>query len=244
MQSDAVVNKSDAASGWFGYGRWGAPYWFIGKEPGGSDDPEQYASWRRLGGAELIDCREHDLDCPSTGRAPGLWHGGESPPLQRTWRPLIAMVLAYEGAASYDEAAVRKYQDEAWGRLDGNTAVVELSAVAAPSVSHSEKMRLFQIDERINTIREHLRHTAPEFVVFYGLGTDPVHNVPYLRHWRRIADADLEVGEPVQVGKTIFVADRHPTAHGTTTQHWLDLGRRLRALHDRTTGSAPSTSSA
>lgn len=27
-----------AARNWFGYGRWDAPYWFLGMEPGGTDD--------------------------------------------------------------------------------------------------------------------------------------------------------------------------------------------------------------
>jgi hypothetical protein len=58
--------KMLAAAQWYGYGRWDAPYWLVGKEPGGTDDPEQYASWARLGEPELLDCRAHDLDCAST----------------------------------------------------------------------------------------------------------------------------------------------------------------------------------
>jgi hypothetical protein len=44
--------KTLAASRWYGYGRWGAKYWFIGKEPGGVDDPENYDSWERLGAVD------------------------------------------------------------------------------------------------------------------------------------------------------------------------------------------------
>jgi ribosomal protein L44E len=223
--------KVQAAETWFGYGRWDAPYWFIGKEPGGADDLEQYASWLRLGGSELIDCRRHDLDCPSK-REPGMWHGGERPPLQPTWRPLIAMVLAFEGAPVYDDAAVRRYQDERWGRTDGDTAVLELSAIAAPSLAHEDAMRLMNVPERIATFRRHLAETPPRFVVFYGLGMDPVHGVPYLEHWSDIAQHALTIGEPVRVGQTVFVAERHPTAHGTTNEHWMDLGRRVRSLAD------------
>jgi hypothetical protein len=54
--------KALAAERWYGYGRWNAPYWFVCKEPGGVDEPEQYASWLRLGAGELIDCRAPDLD--------------------------------------------------------------------------------------------------------------------------------------------------------------------------------------
>jgi hypothetical protein len=223
--------KALAAANWFGYGRWDAPYWFIGKEPGGSDEPEQYASWKRLGGSELIDCRAHDVDCAAGGA--GLWHGPEpGPNLQKTWRPLIAMTLSFEGARNWDDHAGRRYQDEHWGRSGGDTAVIELSAAAAKSVSHDEGMRLMHLPERMATIRGRLADHPPKFVVFYGLGTDPVHNVPYLDHWRAIAGHPLDVDVPVLVGQTVFVVQQHPTAHGTTTQHWMDLGRRVRAILD------------
>ena len=128
--------KAKAAAEWFGYGRWGAPFWFVGKEPGGTDEPEQYASWLRLGGSELIDCRAHDLDCAESEDSM-MWHG-RGGRLQPTWRPLIALLLAYQGASEYDKDAVWRYQDERWGSATGETALVELSAVAAPSTSAEE----------------------------------------------------------------------------------------------------------
>jgi hypothetical protein len=93
-------------------------------------------------------------------------------------------------------------------------------------------MRLLHIEERIDVFRRHLAESPPEFVVFYGLGTDPVHDVPYLQHWGAIAQRDLAVDAPVRVGETIFVAQKHPVARGTTTAHWLDLGRRVRAMRE------------
>lgn len=221
--------KALAAKRWFGYGRWSAPYWFIGKEPGGADEPEQYASWLRLGGDELIDCRAHDLDCSADGRT-GMWHGSPVPKLQSTWRALIATVLGYEGAGSYDAASVRRYQDERWGRSDGDTAVIELSAVAAPSVGDAEALRLTNLPDRIALLRTRIAENRPKFVVFYGLGNDPVHGVPYLTHWSEIAQRPLADDEPVVVNGTAYVAERHPTAFGTTNAHWIELGRRLRAI--------------
>ena len=221
--------KSRAAAKWYGYGRWSAPFWFIGKEPGGADDPEQYASWVRLGEYDLIDCREHDLDCAGS-RPSGLWHGGGSPPLQTTWRLLIAMTLAYQGAAEYDADSVRRYQDDRWGITDGDTAVLELSAVAARSVIEAEAQRLMHLPNRIERLRREIAANTPEFVVFYGVGIDPVNHVPYLDHWNAIAQAELAIDKPQLIGRTVFVVQRHPTAHGTTTEHWVELGHRLRAL--------------
>lgn len=63
-----------------------------------------------------------------------------------------------------------------------------------------------------------------------------MNGVPYIEHWQAIAEHDLDVGEPVLVGDTVFVAEPHPTAHGTTNEHWFDLGRRVRAMVDSRPG--------
>jgi hypothetical protein len=79
-------------------------------------------------------------------------------------------------------------------------------------------------------LRTRLREHEPKFVVFYGLGDDPVRGVPYLEHWRAIAQHDLMDDEPVRLGKTVFVVQKHPTAQGTTTQHWTELAAPVRTL--------------
>jgi hypothetical protein len=45
--------KALAAEQWFGYGRWAAPYWFAGMEPGGQDDARVYETWHELGAPEI-----------------------------------------------------------------------------------------------------------------------------------------------------------------------------------------------
>jgi hypothetical protein len=47
----------------YGYGRWDAPYWFIGQEQGMARDEKnnlkpRVEAWLYLGGCELSDCRE------------------------------------------------------------------------------------------------------------------------------------------------------------------------------------------
>ena len=47
----------------YGFGRWDAPFWFIGPEQGkGKDEPEdndrRVEAWKRLGKTELCDCLE------------------------------------------------------------------------------------------------------------------------------------------------------------------------------------------
>lgn len=217
--------KALAAERWFGYGRWDAPYWFVGKEPGGADEPEQYASWLRLGGSELIDCRAHDRDCSASDDVM-LWHGvGGS--LQPTWRPLIALLLAYQGAAAYDRVAARHYQDQDWGSTTGETALVELSAIAAPSTSVKDALRLTHLPERITRIRARLAQHRPKFVLFYGGGRDPIFGRPYVERWSEIAGTALEPNMIALNDGVAYLATPHLTSRGLTSAFWMDLGHRL-----------------
>lgn len=60
MQMDDAV--SEMARRCYGYGRWDAPYWFIGPEQGQSQDTHddlmsRVGAWLNFGGAELCDCQ-------------------------------------------------------------------------------------------------------------------------------------------------------------------------------------------
>lgn len=223
--------KDRAASTWFGYGRWNAPYWFVGKEPGGKDDPENYASWYRLGGHDLIGCREHDFDY--RGPDAGKWHigvDGKKPELQPTWRPLIALLLSYLGAQRYDDARIRDYQVNCWGSLNGETCLPELSGVAAPSTHSVEGMRLLYRDQRIATLKAKISDNTPKFVHFYGTGLDPIYGRSYADSWREIAGASLVENEPMKIDGTVFVYTKHATAFGISNDFWVSLGRKLRGL--------------
>ncbi|MGP6158476.1 MAG: hypothetical protein ACLPYS_13395 [Vulcanimicrobiaceae bacterium] len=224
---ETISLKCLAAMRWFGYGRWDAPYWFIGKEPGGGDDPESYSAWERLGGLDLVDCREHDL--AYRGADAGKWHTWKPPHLQPTWRPLIALLLSYFGATSYERESVRAYQAACWGRLDGETTVLELAAAAA---NEPDAMRLAHLRQRIATLKAKLAENHPKFVLLYGLGFDLASNMSDVRHWNEIAERTLVENVPVKVGRTVFVYTRHPTAHGIDDRFWIDLGKAIRVEVD------------
>lgn len=221
--------KALAAERWFGYGHWGSRFWFVGKEPGGEDDQENYASWARLGGLDLIDCREHDLDYRGDER--GIWHIGKDgcgrPRLQNTWRPLIALLLAYKGKPEYDPELIRDYQANDWGRFGGETCVVELSAVAVRSTTVREPLRLHEVDRRVGILGAKLASNSPEFVVFYGSGVAQTTGVLYSEYWRRIAGARLQEGIPVLIGTTVCCHAPHPTSYGLRNEYWTGLGQTI-----------------
>lgn len=82
----------DMALRFYGYGRWDAPYWFIGREQGqalkeNNDLQARYNAWLQLGSPELCDCEEF-----SAAINEHSWH--REGKLQSTWRPLILRLMA------------------------------------------------------------------------------------------------------------------------------------------------------
>ena len=77
-------------------------------------------------------------------------------------------------------------------------------------------------------LRLRIADHAPLFVVCYGAGND-TQGRSYLEHWRKLAGVDLVVGAAKVVGRTVFFLEQHPSAHGTTNEHWFGVGHKLRA---------------
>jgi hypothetical protein len=215
-------SRALASKQWFGYGRWKAPYWFVGMEPGGKADLASYDSWFRLGAAELIDCKAHHLDWNAlVGREISRWHQPIEPPTQPTWRPLIRLLLAYMGQPT-DLESVRKYQRDMWGSLCGETALIELSALRATNLD-IEVDRERHRDYRINHIRNRMREHRPRFVVFYGLS--------YREFYERITRVAFNSAGFCWSGDTLCVLVAHPAPRRSrVNESWSDLGRTINAI--------------
>jgi hypothetical protein len=250
QMSDLPNNERLAAENWYGYGRWGAPYWFIGPEPGMHKDEgdnllARCDAWARLGGGELLDVREHHeafgltkyfdrtmrMEQPVDGR-------NMRPPTQNTWKQLIRLLLSYEGKRN-DIDAIGDYQCDEWASANGKTCVAELSALAAQSLSTARGDR-----KTFRTVRaEHLRMRAventPRFVVMYDGGQE------LLPCWKIVAcgkpEAECFDAQTVadwgagfaRDGKTVFVRVAHPVNPGGKAPpeaYWDALARELRRL--------------
>ena len=124
----------------FGYGRWDAPFWFIGPEQGMSDDPDEMAfrckAWWNCGKfLELDDCidfhrRLENLRPPKRNKKEKRiddWHG-ETPNTQKTWSRLIQFLIGFGAHGVTDHI---EYQKHHWGTHAGQTCVAELSGLAA-----------------------------------------------------------------------------------------------------------------
>lgn len=206
----------------YGYGRWDAPFWFIGPEQGQARAENDTLSrrveaWQRLGGNELCDCREfHDLI------EEHRWHG-QPTRLQSTWKSLILLLLTSRGVPTNDahDEIRRSYQRERWGRVNtGETCVIELSGLPANNLGEQRNREQFR-SHRIETIRHRINDHKPQFVHLYGKSE--------YEHWCEIAKCTLELDRPHKIGSTIFLYTLHPNAHGLTKQHWIELGSKLRS---------------
>jgi len=214
-----------AAENWYGYGTWNAPYWFIGPEPGGHQNPTMYEAWAQLGGGELVDCRaHHQLANQLNHNQHTRWHD-ERAVLQPTWRCLTLLLKIYEGTA-IDKETIREYQRLHWGGLNGREAVVEISCVHAQNMNEeNEQLPRRQqrplLEARIETLRRRIDEHRPTFAVFYGLGI-------YRGYYEQIVGADFDRQGYAARNGTVCLLSRHPASRGIGNSFWIEQGRELR----------------
>lgn len=211
-------------SRFFGYGSWDAPYWFIGLEEGGVDSPEEFQTrldaWHNGGEPSLLDL---DLFHKAIGRSE---HTEPDAKLQPTWRPLLRALFRLKGLRNFDNDALRAYQIQWLGRVDGETALLELSPLPAAKTTNrwfqrdpGNPMRTIDVD-----LLKRLRRTGftqlidecePKVVICYG----------DLRGWsQHFALMPMHSFYAGTRGSTIVVASHPPGRHAPTNAHWDDIG--------------------
>lgn len=217
--------RERAAREWFGFGRWGAPYWFIGMEPGGDDCPEIYTSWYQLGATSLLDAKEHEQDynklVPTEQQTRFF---AKRPKIQQwTWQPLIHITLGFTGS---DEDS-HIYQRDRFGSAsdEGEMAVLELSAIAAKTFVFADQAK-YQAG-RIISLRHLLVTHEPTIAVFYGLGYSEQYEKIAGGEFKKVAVATFDEVGFCQSGKTLCVLIPHPVAVRKPYDEWHELGIRL-----------------
>lgn len=222
--------------GFFGYGAWDAPLWFVGMEEGGDSTESglaaRLAAWHGTDAlADLHTIHQNLRDVP--------WFG-DRPMIQRTWGKLIRIALAAAGEEITTES-IRRFQGERLGRAgelsEWSTALIELFPLPAASVKHwpYSAIGLPELTAR-DTYRDHLRglrirairdrlHAstrAPRAIIFYGKA--------YRREWEQIAGHSFtrepETGiETCASARTLSILTRHPAARGVTNEEFDAVGR-------------------
>jgi hypothetical protein len=216
--------EQEMAERFYGFGRWDAPYWFIGPEPGQAkkeDNKLEHRSraWRKCGKLEIVDLKEyHDhLEL-------GL-HTKEEAALQFTWNKLMLTLLEYQSQATTVEDR-RVYQRLRLGRVDKETCLIELSGLPANNSSTIRERERF-LPSRVlrlqEALAEKLKSPSPGFVVMYGKRS---HN-----YFNSVFGSTLEQDRVVRVGSTVVVLAPHPNTHGLINNYWITLGKSLRGIH-------------
>lgn len=223
-------------SGFYGFGNYRAPYWLVGMEEGGGDSFEAIARqldiWDRWGQKELLDVAEY-------ARAMNItrWYG-DTPKLQPTWKHLIRVVLTAEGQ-SVDSETMRQYQKNVIGTRDGNTCLLELMPLPAPSISSwlykdisalpyllsRATYQEYVMPFRVAHLQKKIEHHRPQAVVFYGLR--------YNDQWKVIAGVDYWETAPEGVryavnNSTLFISSSHPVGRGASNQYFINIGNFIR----------------
>lgn len=233
------------ARGSYGYGRWDAPYWFIGPEQGmgehekdniGRSIRQRVECWRKLGSHELYDCRDFHC-CIGEKR----WHFKNPVDPQTTWQPLIVLLMTYLKRDDDLELESRKnYQRDRWGRLDAETCVVDLSGLAAPNATEALETSPF-LPERVALICHRLREHQPKLVVMYGREQMPSWNTIAKGYAGRefpteSFDGLLPKTHVLHYGPTTMVSTPHSSRtvwDGTKYvwhHYWKRLGRQLQSM--------------
>jgi hypothetical protein len=201
------------ARDWFGYGKWDAPYWFIGMEPGGDDAVAKAVAWDRLGRKDLLDNRAHHERAGLT-----TWHTDECN-IQSTWGPLIRLLLVATGRRQSD-SLVKEYQRFAWGSSRGKTLVAELSSIPATGMD-AVVDRTAHREHRKHVLGTRLATNEPTFVIFYG--------ETYKPDWEDITKIRFDADGFALKGKTVLLLALHPTSRPTPKfKYWLELAHQLK----------------
>ena len=221
--------EKELASRCYGYGRWDAPYWFIGPEQGqarweNDDLSARFEAFRKLSKDGLSDCRSFHNEIHET-----RWHR-ENPPaaLQPTWKFLILALKAFL-QESIEEEGRRRYQRHCWGSSEGETCVIELSGLPATNFNVPRRREVLR-QERLEFIHSKMTSFHPRFVIIYGRA-----QVPYWKgFWQQNAVVVANSGEIARLPYTTVAFAPHPTApwrasqYRSANQYWFSLGQKLR----------------
>jgi len=233
MLNDELLE--DFMQGFYGYGTFQAPIWFVGMEEGGGGSFEEIrrrlAAWDTLGRHALEDVVEYH----KMFGVERFWN--EPVVLQPTWASIIRVLLGSRGLSPTTEE-VKTFQRETLGRANSGTCLIELLPLPSPNTAtwlyaslsslpklQSRKTYLtYYSPLRIQQIQALIAEYRPPIVVFYGLG--------YLPLWQAVADNALRPSEPAGFymghhGSSTFVAIKHPASRGVANSYFDSVGQLI-----------------
>lgn len=222
------------ASGFYGYGEFEAPLWFIGMEEGGgnsaADVTKRIRAWQERGRVPLEDvAKYHDAI---------MRDGFKSIRKQNTWSALSRIQLSYF-SDEVTKTTVRSHWQKQLGRWGSLTCMMELNPLPSPSVRTWKYPSFTEIPflasritynaryrkNRIYAIRDMITRHSPKAVVFYGKKYEPF--------WSDISGVTFDESQlhsHAKNGGISFISMHHPNAkvQGKTSKYLEEIGAFLR----------------
>lgn len=220
--------------GFYGYGDFESPLWFIGMEEAGGNSADDVTrrirTWEARGRLPLEDvAKYHDAI---------MTDGFKSIRKQSTWSALSRIQLSYK-SEKVTETTVRRHWREVLGRWGSSTCMIELNPLPSPGITAWNYPKFTEIpflasritynaryrESRISAIRDMITRHSPRAVVFYGK--------KYESYWSDIAGAKFdkdEIHSYATKGDVKFVSMHHPNARikGKTNKYLEEIGALLR----------------
>lgn len=227
---------------YFGYGNLNSPYWFIGKEEGGSvtlaENNLRVAKWVEMGSPITLDAYVYHKSLGMSDY--------EFSRIQPTYTKIIQILLHLDGSAS-DIDARRAFQATKLGRAGANHALLELMPLASRSTGlwlwedqvakalnlHNRKQYWETImPKRIVALKDLIAKYKPKLVLFYSTQSD------YIKAWSQFAGVDAWEWHKItpymkyglqQVGNTLYVITTHPTMKGIRGTDFTEVAEAIKS---------------
>ena len=225
--------------GFYGFGNYQAPYWFIGMEEGGNAEfqhiDKQIRLWDQWERKELLDVIEfaHKMDFHHLTK----WYGDKAI-LQKTWKNLIRIFLT-ANKESADKESIRQYQKKFWGTKNNDTCLMELLPLPSPrrslwrykdfsTLSYLADRKTYEkyiVGSRIAHIQTRIKKFKPNVVVFYGKGFDD--------YWKKIVGINSWKLSSKNINyemkdETLFIFSYHPQHHGIEDDYFYNIGNFIK----------------
>lgn len=217
----------------WGYGNLKGSVWLIGMEEGiGADEDFPITRFESTSGKEVVDITDN------TAEDHNRWFKSGAA-TQRTWRPLIFILLYQTLGRAPTLEEIRDYQINHFGRKNSDHAILELMPLPSRSLKASdwiysdvqltglknrkEYLAMYK-PERVKLLQALIEKHQPKLVLFYSRS--------YLPDWQSIVPKTLKEVIPeklhvAKVGGTTYAVTAHPVSHGLSTKDWEMIARKV-----------------
>jgi hypothetical protein len=228
----AILIKKRLKNFW-GYGNLKGSIWFIGMEEGlGEKESFPYERFASTAGKAVVDI------VGNTAAEHNVWFEMNAP-TQRTWRPLIFILLYLKHNRVPTLSEIREAQIAQFGRTKSDHAVLELMPLPSRSVkvsdwiyskvplegllSRREYLKTYK-PARVEALKGLIEKHQPKLVIFYSRS--------YLTDWQTIVPKPFKEVIPgklhlAKANGTTYAVTAHPTSRGMTNQDWEEIAKRL-----------------